>query len=327
MSGLRIVVIGGSGFIGGRLVSRLAEEGHDVSIADKVKSRAHPERSILCDVRDPDAVRRAVAGRDVIFNLAAEHADDVRPISLYDEVNVDGAGVVCKAAAEAGIRRIVFTSSVAIYGFATEELHEDSPTRPFNDYGRTKLAAEKVYDAWYGGEPGRTLVVMRPTVVFGEGNRGNVYNLIRQLASGLFVMVGDGTNRKSMAYVENVAACLVWALGLSPGRHVFNYADKPDFDMNALVRLVRGALGKSAAPPLRLPMAVGLAGGRVFDAVAALTGKKLPISTVRVQKFTANTRISADKLRSMGFVAPRSIEDGLKSTLEVEFGAKSTPTH
>ena len=108
----------------------MAKDGHDVSIADKVKSRVHPDRSVICDVRDPEAVKRAIAGRDVIYNLAAEHADDVRPISLYDKVNVDGARVVCKAATEAGILRIIFTSSVAIYGFATEELHEGSPARP-----------------------------------------------------------------------------------------------------------------------------------------------------------------------------------------------------
>jgi nucleoside-diphosphate-sugar epimerase len=326
VSALRLVVLGGSGFIGSRLVSRLVAEGHDVVIADKRPSAVHPARCVTCDVRDYDAVLRAVAGRDVIINLAAEHQDNVQPISLYDEVNVEGAKLVCRAATEAKIARIVFTSSVAIYGFATEELREESPARPFNDYGRTKLEAERVYDAWYGEQPGRTLVVMRPTVVFGEGNRGNVYNLIRQLASGFFVMIGDGKNRKSMAYVENVAACLSWTLGLPVGRHLFNYADKPDFDMNDLVRVVRQALGKSPRPPARLPLSVGLAGGRVFDAIAAITGKTLPISTVRVRKFTANTMISSERLRSMGFVAPVAIADGLTRTLAAEFSQRGGPT-
>lgn len=74
-------------------------------------------------------------------------------------------------------------------------------------------------------------------MVFGEQNRGNVYNLLRQIASGKFIMIGSGQNRKSMAYVENVAAFIEHALGFGPGVHIYNYIDKPDFDMNTLVAI------------------------------------------------------------------------------------------
>jgi nucleoside-diphosphate-sugar epimerase len=316
-----ILVIGGSGFIGTRLVGRLVASGHDVAIADRVRSESYPDRWIACDVRDLEALRAAVRGRAEIINLAAEHRDDVSPRRLYDEVNVEGARLVCRAAAEAGIRRIVFTSSVAVYGFASAEMSEEAPLRPFNDYGRTKRDAEAVYDAWHAGAPDRRLVVMRPTVVFGERNRGNVYNLLRQLASGMFVMIGPGTNRKSMAYVENVAACLEWSLGLPPGRHLFNYADKPDYDMNGLVAEVRRSLGRSGAVRLRIPVFAGLAAGRVFDAAAALTGKRFPISAVRVRKFTESTMIAAHRVREMGFTPPVAIEAALRRTLAAEFGA------
>ena len=321
MSPSRILVIGGSGFIGTRLVGRLLASGHDVVIADRVRSESYPDRWIACDVRDLDALRAAVRDRDEIVNLAAEPRDDVTPRRLYDEVNVEGARLVCRSASEAGIRRIVFTSSVAVYGFADGEMSEDAPLRPFNDYGRTKREAETVYDAWYAESAGRRLVTMRPTVVFGERNRGNVYNLLRQLASGLFVMIGPGTNRKSMAYVENVAACLEWSLGLPDGRHLFNYADKPDYDMNRLVAEVRGSLGRKGAVKLRVPIAAGLAAGSVFDAAARLTGARFPISAIRVKKFTESTRIAADRIRAMGFEPPVPIDEGLRRTLAAEFGA------
>ena len=74
----------------------------------------------------------------------------------------------------------------------------------------------------------KTLVIIRPTVVFGEGNRGNVFNLMNQIAKNRFMMVGSGTNRKSMAYVENVAAFLEYSLSFQSGLHVHNYVDKPD---------------------------------------------------------------------------------------------------
>ena len=170
------------------------------------------------------------------------------------------------------MKTIIFTSSVAVYGFAPINTDESGQIAPFNNYGRTKFEAEQVYKAWQAEAPdARTLVIVRPTVAFGEQNRGNVYNLLRQIASGRFVMVGDGRNRKSMAYVENVAAFLQYAVGFKPGVHIYNYIDKPDSTMNELVGTVNRMLGKPEQIGLRLPFAVGYAIGKCFDALAAVT--------------------------------------------------------
>lgn len=225
----------------------------------------------FADVRDLDAMRSIVAGCDVVYSLAAEHRDDVRPLSLYDEVNVDGARRVCEACTQAGVKRIVFTSSVAIYGFPRGEADESAPRRPFNDYGRTQLEAEAAYEAWWKEDPTRSLFVVRPSVVFGEQNRGNVYNLMRAIAKGPSLMLGEGANRKSMAYVGNVAAFLNWGLERPAGHHTYNYVDKPDLDMNTLVRNIRAALGRRPQPRLRLPYRVAYGTGAVLDLAARLT--------------------------------------------------------
>ena len=126
---------------------------------------------------------------------------------------------------------------------------------------------------------------MRPTVVFGEQNRGNVYNLLRQIASGKFMMIGNGKNLKSMAYVENVAAFLEYSIDtFNPGVHVFNYIDKPDFDMSTLVGTVNSKLSKSSSVNIRLPYALGLAAGYGFDLLARITGKNFPVSSIRIKK-------------------------------------------
>ena len=91
-----------------------------------------------------------------------------------------------------------------MYGLNTLANEEAEP-RPFNDYGRTKFAAEKVLKEWQAGFSDRSLTIVRPTVIFGEKNRGNVYNLLKQIAHGPFVMIGNGKNKKAMAYVGNVA--------------------------------------------------------------------------------------------------------------------------
>ena len=96
--------------------------------------------------------------------------------------------------------------------------------------------AEQEYIKWFNEDKAnRTLVIIRPTVIFGEGNRGNVFNLLKQIASKKFAMFGKGINIKSMAYVENVSSFIRFTMSFPQGIHIFNYADKPDYNMNKLV--------------------------------------------------------------------------------------------
>jgi len=313
-------IIGGSGFIGTRLCRRLTQNyTADVSIIDKAASTMFPDNVKRGDVRSLDELRATILDDSIIINLAAEHRDDVKPLSLYDDVNIGGAVNICTVAREKKVNTIVFTSSVAVYGLAPIGTDESGQIAPFNDYGRTKYEAEQIYKAWQAEDPSnRTLAIVRPTVVFGEQNRGNVYNLLRQIASGRFVMVGNGENLKSMAYVENVAAFLEYALTFKPGVHVYNYIDKPDFTMNTLVGTVNRMLGKSEKIGFRLPYSVGMMIGKAFDLMAALTGKRLAISSIRVKKFCANSMFNTSVEKS-GFVPVVSLTEALEKTVRYEF--------
>ena len=110
-----IVVLGGSGFIGTRLVARFKELGHETRIGDLKPSDRFSDLYTQCDVRNARTIQGILLGAGSIINLAAEHRDDVRPISRYYETNVEGARQVCLAATEAGIKTLVFTSSAAVY--------------------------------------------------------------------------------------------------------------------------------------------------------------------------------------------------------------------
>lgn len=314
-----ISIVGGAGFIGTRLAHHLAERQIPFEIIDLRPSQSFPERSKIADIRDPDALRAALSGQTVI-HLAAVHRDDVTDPGAYDATNVEGTRVLCAVAAEKGVRRIVFTSSVAVYGFAPPGTGESGAIAPFNAYGRTKFQAEEILRGWRAAAPQtRALIVVRPTVVFGEGNRGNVHTLLSQIASGRFVMVGAGRNRKSMAYVGNVAAFLTVAAQSPRSEGVFNYVDGPDFDMNRLVGLVRARLRGKAGPGPRLPVWLGLALGRLADLVARLTGRRLPISAIRVRKFCADSSFASDKAGLDGFHPPVTLAEGLDRTLQAEF--------
>lgn len=316
----KIDIIGGSGFIGTRLFRRLnSKKCFSLRIIDKVPSKSYFEFSTLSDVRNLEQLRSTISSESVIVNLAAEHRDDVRPLSLYDDVNVGGAKNISTVASEKDVKTIIFTSSVAVYGFTPIGTDEFGKIDPFNDYGRTKYEAEQVLKGWQAEAPNeRTLVIIRPTVVFGEQNRGNVYNLLRQIALGKFVMVGDGENRKSMAYVENVAAFIEYAMSFKPGVHIYNFIDKPDFTMNSLVANVNRILGRSEKIGFRLPFAVGYMIGKGFDLVSVLTGKRFAISSIRVKKFCANS-VYNTAIDQTGFVPPVPLEKALAQTVRHEF--------
>ena len=223
--------------MGSRLAQEFKRANKEYDIFD-INTEIDGDQAIYLDVEDPSLLGQ-LEGYTVLINLAAVHRDDIRPLTRYDDVNVQGAVNVCDAARQQGINRIIFTSSVAVYGFAAPDTLENGKPNFFNDYGRTKYLAENVYRNWHAEDPAaRTLVIIRPTVIFGEGNRGNVYNLLYQVATKRFVMFGNGENRKSMAYVGNVAALLSYTLTFNPGFHLFNYIDKPDLDMNTLVAMV-----------------------------------------------------------------------------------------
>ena len=318
---MKITIIGGSGFVGSRLIELLKTEPskYDCRNIDLLPSHFHNDITTIGDVRNPDDLSRQLKGTDLVILLAAQHRDDVSPVSLYYDTNVEGMKNTLKAMEANGVKRIIFFSSVAVYGLNKDNPDESHAPDPFNHYGKSKWQAEEVLRHWFETHPDWNIDIVRPTVIFGERNRGNVYNLLKQISSGKFLMVGKGTNYKSMAYVGNIVAFVRFLIdNVTQGYNVFNYIDKPDKNMNDLVATVSTVLNKQI-PSTHFPYWLGMLGGYGFDLLAKVTGKKLAISSVRVKKFCATTKFDATKAHSSGFSAPYSIDEGLKNTLEFEF--------
>lgn len=305
--------------MGTRLIDLLRRDNFELQNIDKQPSHFFPDITMLGDVRDKESLTRLLKGTDVVVLLAAEHRDDVSPFSLYYEVNVGGMQNTLAAMEANGIKRIVFTSSVAVYGLNKRNPDEEHEKDPFNHYGKSKWLAEMELEKWVREHPDWNINILRPTVIFGERNRGNVYNLLRQISGGKFLMVGSGENKKSMAYVGNIVAFIQFLIeNKREGYEAYNYVDKPDFTMNELVGHVGKVLNKHI-PMTHFPYWLGMLGGYGFDLLAFLTRKKLTVSSVRVKKFCATTRFNASKALATGFQAPYTLGEGLARTLEFEF--------
>ena len=316
---MNILVTGGSGFIGTNLVTDLLKEGHNVTIYDKLKSETYPDLCIVADIRDKEQLTHSMHGVDAVYHLAAEHRDDVQPTALYFDVNVGGAENIVYALKKNGVNRLIFTSTVAVYGLNSGTPNEDSPIKPFNDYGKSKYKAEIIFNKWADSGHTHCLIIVRPTVIFGEKNRGNVYNLLNQLSSGKFIKVGKGINRKSMAYVLNLSVFLTTLLKSEPGRFVYNYADKPDLCMNELINIFHNTIGNNPEISFQIPYALGLMGGYCYDVLTKITGKTYPISSIRIKKFCADTVINTENLKETGYVPPYTLSEGLVRMIKSEF--------
>jgi len=317
----KLTLIGGSGFVGTRLIDLIGKE--NCRNIDKAHSSRYDEITTIYDIRADQLESVMHQGADTVVLLAAEHRDDVMPVSLYFDVNVEGTRKVLEALDKGVVRNIIFTSSAAVYGLNKKNPDENYAPDPGSHYGKSKYLAEQLLIEWQERDRlSRSLTIIRPAVIFGENNRGNVYNLLRQIARGKFLMVGNGRNKKSMGYVTNVAAFIKYCTEtMKPGCRIYNYADNPDLSMNDLIIQVEQSLDKKL-PPVRLPYWLGRSGGLCFDILSVITGIKFQITGERVKKFCATTQLNAARVHQDGFKAPFTLTEGLDRTLKSEFGGK-----
>ena len=313
----KITVIGGSGFVGTNLCRRLKLANKEFEIIDLKMSNQFAAECKIADIRNIHTLRQNITG-DVVIHLAAAHRDDLRDKGEYHRTNVEGTKNVAQVCEEKGISTIVFVSTVAVYGFAPPGTNEEGEIKPFNEYGKTKFEAELQLRSWQE-QSDKSLIIVRPTVIFGEGNRGNVFNLLNQIASGRFLMVGNGKNKKSIAYVGNVVAFLEACIASDKKFVIYNYVDTPDLTMNELVSLVRLTLkGKYGTGP-RIPYWLACILGYTADFVSNLSGKSFPVSLIRIKKFVSTTEFTRTNAGLEDFKAPFQLTEGITRTLHSEF--------
>lgn len=311
-----IAVIGGSGFLGSYLIPILVKD-NDVINLDLKENDSLPCETVICDVRDKK-IKNYLRGIDVIILLAAEHLDNVKPTDLYYSVNVDGISNVLYVIKELGIPKLIFTSSVAVYGFDQKNIDENGPLEPYNDYGISKLKSEEKINDYIRSNPDFECDIIRPTVIFGTGNRGNVFTLFKMISKGYFFSIGKGLNVKSLCYVENVAAFISYlSHNSSKEKRIFNYVDYPNLNLNQTVDQIATIL-KVRVRKFSLNFNLAYLLGFGLDIVSKITGIKFKLSRIRVKKYCANSMFIADRA-FQEFNPPCSLEEGLEKTLKKEF--------
>lgn len=293
----RVIVLGGGGFIARHFVDEYRRRNTRVVIVD-TRTPAFPlagESFVMGDVRDPSTFEGLLEPGDSVLHLAAAHHDFGLTRETFFSVNAWGAEVLAQAMQRAGVVDCCFFSSVAVYGHGEGTHAEGDPCRPWSHYGASKLAAEQSLEEWACAAPDRRLLIVRPTMTFGEYNFANMYSLISQLHSGRYALVGQGRNRKSIAYVGNLVDAALQLWGAPRERvSVVNYADKPDLSSREIETLVAGALGRRM-PPVKVPYPVARIMVTPFDAYTRLTGRDLGLARIGCESLPVTRRCTIVK--------------------------------
>jgi GlcNAc-P-P-Und epimerase len=306
------VVFGASGFIGTRLVKRLAAQGGSVVAVDILPPRERIEgvRYVVYDVRG--AIPTEISpGNCSIYNLAAVHRTPGHPPHEYYDTNVFGALNVTKFAEEVGAKRVIFTSSISIYGPGEDMVDEETPPAPTSDYGRSKLMAEGIHRRWAEVEPGRRLIVVRPGVVFGPGERGNFSNLAAALKRGLFAYPGRKSTIKSGGFVDELLNTLDFAIGKDLPQVTFNFAYPIESTTEDIIRAFGCVSDVRVSYPI-LPIGPLLVIAWGFEMLAKF-GFKTPIHRERIWKLVRSTRIKPGWLLANQYHFETDVEMALRA--------------
>jgi nucleoside-diphosphate-sugar epimerase len=207
------LVTGGSGYFGTTLVRALLETGRDVRVLDLVDTDDRPPEVglVLGDICDPSAVARSVEGVAEVYHNVAQ-VPLARDEKAFQRVNIEGTGVLLAASRDAGVRKVVHTSSSAVFGIpASNPVTRDTPPHPVESYGRAKLEAEQLCHRAVA--EGLDVSIVRPRTIVGHGRLGIFGILFDWIADGAAVPVlGNGDNRYQFVHADDVArACLLAA--------------------------------------------------------------------------------------------------------------------
>ena len=326
---MNYIIFGGSGFIGTHLIHLLRQEcvrpGDKIydldlvmpgeeGIVPGVVEKNEGVEYIRADVRKPLTLDFTPTPEDVIFHLAAVHRTPGHPDEAYFETNIRGAENVTAFAERYGIRKILFTSSIAPYGASEELKNEETLPMPNTPYGISKLVAEEIHCVWQARDPQRELTIVRPGIVYGKGEHGNMTRLYKGQKKHYFFYAGRKDTIKACIYVKELVRFFKdRVLDHSfPGVGLYNCTYEPAYTIEEICTAMQAATEMHRHIPL-IPGKLLLFAAAVLGPIG---GKKVGIHPARVKKLMVSTNVSGKKMAATGYSFHYTLEESFRDWFE-----------
>ena len=312
-------IFGGAGFIGTRLAKSLVENGgyqHVVSLDIAAPKQALAGVDYVdCDVRLPISHTDLPASSPAhVYNLAAVHRTPGHPDADYFNTNVWGAINIARFAEDVGASRIVFTSSIAVYGPTEDPVDETVEPTPTSAYGKSKLMAEAIHRTSADRHDHCQLVVIRPAVIFGPGEGGNFTRLAKALSTGLFVYPGRRDTIKSCGYVDELIRAMTALPDKANDDLTFNFCYPERYTIEDICTAFHTVAG--LGPPRgTLPGFAATCLGAAGDLLSAV-GLPAPINSQRIAKLQQSTNIVPKALQQLNYRFETDLQSSLKRWME-----------
>jgi nucleoside-diphosphate-sugar epimerase len=308
-----ILVTGGTGFIGSHLLPILSKQNLQVTLA--VRNNSSNELNIpykivkVSEIDENTDWTKALKEVGTVIHLAARahqlNDQAINPEAEFLRTNCEGTKTLVKAAIASGVKHFIFISSIgAMTTLSEHTLTEESPCHPDSPYGRSKLQAEQGLIELCQNSP-MTWTILRPTLVYGAGNPGNMERLMKLIKTGFPLPLGSINNRKSFVYVGNLVDAIITCINHPNAKNqTFIVSDGEDLSTTNLIRRLGKALGKS---PLLLPIPAEL---------LRLTTKLLGKADIG-DRLLGSLQVDSNKIRQMlDWTPPYTVDQGLQATAD-----------
>ncbi len=320
---MNYIIFGGSGFIGTHLIHLLketkpndkiycldivmpGEEGVVPGIVERNEGVIYDR----VDVRKPINYQLNITPDDIVFNLAAVHRTPGHEDIEYFETNIRGAENVTAWCEKNGIKKMLFTSSIAPYGASEELKKENTLPTPNTPYGISKLVAEKIHMIWKEKVNGQ-LIVVRPGIVYGKGEHGNMTRLYNGIRKHYFFYTRKDTI-KACIYVKELVNFFMWAIE-NDKNGIWNCTFEPAYNIEQICESMKHATDMENNWIPTLPGKLLLITASI---VGPLGGKVVGIHPARVKKLMISTNINGDKLKASGYKFKYTLESSFKDWFE-----------
>ncbi len=325
---MKILITGGTGFTGSHLVKHVLREGNKAVVLDNQEGIMLEELKklgaevILGSVTDPEALRKAVDGCEIVYHLAAAFRKINVPKSEYDNTNINAMSSLLEICQQAGVKKVVYCSTQGVHG-NIDSLgqnppvpgDENSPIKPEDYYQFTKYEGEKVAQAFM--EKGMDITILRPTALYGPGDPGRFLMLYKQVKKGWFPFFGPGTAFYHPVYVQNFCDAFTLAVQRPESKgQTYIIADNEYFPIEDIVQKIANIM-EVKCKTIYLPFYPMYWLSFIVAAIYKLLPGEPPLFPRRVDWYRQNRGFSIAKAKKdLGYEPKINLDEGLRLAYE-----------